>query len=113
MDLLDLAANDECNETDEELTRYRRKMRKLTESVAAIVTATVLALSTIPLEPPRIGNCRNMRLEALQYVRSWDDDMFRRHFRLCREDFGNLLSLTAPLIARNVVKATATSGSAI
>ena len=113
MDSPDLAANDECNDPDEELSRHRRKMRKLTESVTAIATATVLALSTIHLEPPKIGNCRYTRLEALQYVRSWDDDMFQRQFRLCREDFGNLLTLIAPLIARNVVKATASSGSAI
>ena len=90
MDALDLAADDDCNGPDEKLIRHRRKMRKLTESIAVIATATVLALSTIPLEPPKIGNCRNTRLEALQYVRSWDDDMFRRQFRLCREDFGNL-----------------------
>ena len=113
MDQLDLDVNDEYCDADEKSVRHRQKIRKFTESVAAIAAATLLAISTIPLEPPRIGNCRNTRLEALQYVRSWDDDMFRRQFRLCREDFGNLLTLIAPLIARNEVKAIASSGSSI
>ena len=64
-----------------------------------------------PIEPPRIGNSRNDRLHALQYVRSWDDDMFRRQFRLCREDFGSVLRLISPLIQRNEKKAVASSGS--
>jgi hypothetical protein len=79
-----------------------------------VVAAAILAtLSTIPIEPPRIGNCRNSRPEALQYVRSWDDDMFKRQFRLCREDFGDVLKLIAPLIRRNEIKAQNSSGSSI
>ena len=113
MNSLDLDANDEYGATDEKLSRHGQKIRKLTESIAAIATATVIALSTIPLESPSIDNCRNTRLEALQYVRSWDNDMFRRQFRLYRENFGNLLTLIAPLITPNVVKATASSGSSI
>ena len=76
MDQLDLDVNDEYCDAYEKSVRHRQKIRKFTESVAAIAAATLLAISTIPLEPPRIGNCRNTRLEALQYVRSWDDDMF-------------------------------------
>jgi DDE superfamily endonuclease len=72
-----------------------------------------MTISTIPLEPPRIGNCRNSRPEALQYVRSWDDDMFRRQFRICREDFGDLLYKIDPLIRRNEAKARNSSGSSI
>ena len=65
------------------------------EDILVVVLSTALFAYTIPLEPPRIGNCHNSRPEALQYVRSWDDDMFRRQFRLCREDFGFILKLMA------------------
>ena len=86
------------------------RLRKL--ALLTIVTATLL-VSIIPTESPRIRNSRNDRHHALQYVRSWDDDMFRRQFRICREDFGNLLHKIAPLISRNEAKAIASSGSSI
>ena len=89
----DLELEDENNKV--------QKRAKFEETLVAIVTRTILAFATIPLEPPRVGNCRNSRPEALQYVRSWDDDMFRRQFRLCREDFGNLLMKISPMIERN------------
>ena len=96
-----------------EVDAQRRKRAKLQGTIIAVVTATILAFTNIPLEPPRIGNSRNSRPEALQYVRSWDDDMFRRQFRLCREDFGDLLSKIAPLIERNEAMARKSSGSSI
>ena len=88
----------------------QERLRKL--ALLTIVTATLL-ISIIPTEPPRIGNSRNDRQHALQYVRSWDDDMFRRQFRICREDFGILLHKIVPLISRNEAKAIASSGSSI
>ena len=88
----------------------RKRIQKLT--VLSIVT-TVMVVSFIPMEPPRIGNCRNDRRQALQYVRSWDDDMFRPQFRICREDFGNLLHKIAHLIQRNKLKSIASSDSSI
>ena len=96
-----------------EVDAQRRKRAKLQGTIIAVVTATILAFTNIPLEPPRIGNSRNSRPEALHYVRSWDDDMFRRQFRLCREDFGDLLSKIAPLIERNEAMARKSSGSSI
>lgn len=84
--------------------------RKL--ALLTVIPTTLLA-QTIPLEPPRIGNSRSNRREALQYVRSWDDDMFRRQFRLCRDDFGFVLHKIAPLIVRNEVRAIASSGCSI
>ena len=81
-------------------------------AVLTVVTTAIMA-SFIPIEPPRIGNSRNDRSHAIQYVRSWDDDMFHRQFRLCREDFGFLLRLISPLIQRNERKAVASSGSSI
>ena len=89
------------------------KRLKLVASVAAAVTGVLMVFSTIPLEPPRVGNCRNSRPEALQYVRSWDDDTFRRQFRLCREDFRELLSKIGHLIRRDEAKARNSSGSSI
>ena len=88
-----------------------------TDNLRVLALLTVIATSiiayTVPLEPPRVGNCRNERPQALQYVRSWDDDMFKRQFRLCREDFGDLLYKIHPLIHRNEMKAIASSGSSI
>ena len=91
----------------------RQKRARLQGTIIAVITATIMAFTNIPLEPPRIGNSRNSRPEALQYVRSWDDDMFLRQFRLCREDFSDLLSKIAPLIERNEVMARKSSGSSI
>ena len=81
-------------------------------AILTVVTTAIMA-SFIPTEPPRIGNSRNDRLHALQYVRSWDDDMFCRQFRLCTKDFGSVLRLISPLIQRNEKKAIASSGSSI
>jgi hypothetical protein len=86
------------------------RKRRIVVAVAVVIATVLTSISTIPIEPPRIGNCRNSRPEALQYVRSWDDDMFRRQFRLCREDFGEILKLIAPLIQRNVKQAQNSSG---
>jgi hypothetical protein len=83
------------------------------EEILIVTLSTALFAYNIPLEPPRIGNSHGCRPQALQYVRSWDDDMSRRQFRLCREDFGDLLSLIDPLIRRNEVRAIASSGSSI
>ena len=91
----------------------RKKRARILLTLTAIVTGTIMAISSIPLEPPRIGNSRNSRPEALQYVRSWDDDMFKRQFRLCREDFGYVLGKISPLIQRNEAMAMRSSGSSI
>ena len=106
----DFETDDDEADMEDRLDSDRRKFRKV--SVLGIVTATIM-VAIIPTEPPRIGNSKNDRRQALQYVRSWDDDMFRRQFRLCREDFGNLLHEIAPLIKRNETKAVASSGSTI
>jgi hypothetical protein len=90
-----------------------KRMRFNSSEVIIVIVASILIATTIPIEPPRIGNCRGERLQALQYVRSWDDDIFRRQFRLCRLDFGYLLSLIAPLIQRDEGKARKSSGSSI
>jgi hypothetical protein len=97
--------------SDSEVATKRIKLS--TSEIIIVVVASILIATTIPIEPPRIGNCRGERLQALQYVRSWDDDMFRRQFRLCRLDFGHLLRLIAPLIQRDEAKARNSSGSSI
>lgn len=109
------AVNYESEEYDSDGSEERDWKRRIVvaKTVAVVVAAVMISFATIPLEPPRIGNCRNSRPEALQYVRSWDDDMFKRQFRLCREDFGDLLSKIAPLIRRNEIKAQNSSGSTI
>jgi hypothetical protein len=99
-------------ESEDELDTAMKR-RKLVATVVAVTIGVLTAFSAIPLEPPRIGNCKNMRPEALQYVISWDDDMFQRQFRICREDFGDLLLKIDPLIRRNEAKAMNSSGSSI
>jgi DDE superfamily endonuclease len=90
-----------------------KRIKRNTREAVIVIVAAVLIATTTPLEPPRIGNCRGESLQALQYVRSWDDGMFRRQFRLCRLDFGYLLTLITPLIQRDEAKARNSSGSSI
>lgn len=78
---------------------------------AAAVSTTLLM--TLPLEPYRMGNLRGERANALQYARSWDDDMFKRQFRISRQLFGAILTLIAPLIQRNEKQAICSSGSSV
>jgi hypothetical protein len=99
------------SDDSEEPDRKRRIVVAVT--VAVVVAAVLATLSTIPIEPPRIGNCRSSRPEALQYFRSWDDDIFKRPFRLCSEDFGKVLKLTALQTRRNETKARNSSRPSI
>ena len=55
--------NDESGDS-EELDRKRRTLMAVT--VTVLVAAVLVTLSTIPIEPARIGNCKNSRPEALQ-----------------------------------------------
>ena len=103
---------DDDYEFEDENDKYQKRA-KFQRTLVATVTGTILAFATIPLEPPRVGNCHNSRPEALHYVRSWDDDMFKRQFRLCREDFGNLLMMISPMIERNTRLARNSSGTPI
>ena len=41
----------------------------------------------------RRGNIERDRKHPLEFIHSWDDTMFKRQFRLTREDFFDLLSL--------------------
>lgn len=49
----------------------------------------------------------------LQKIEQWDDNMFRRQMRVCREDFEDILRLITPLIERDAEMATRSSGSPI
>ena len=40
----------------------------------------------------RNPNIKRNRQHTLDFINSWSDDMFKRQFRLCREDFTDLLS---------------------
>ena len=106
----DEESGEQCSDDDSDFNGSQEHMRRV---AFVTITTTALIAYTIPLEPPRIGNSRNDRLQALQYVRSWDNDMFRRQFRLCSEDFAFVLHKVSPPIARNVVRAVASSGSSI
>ena len=60
-----------------------------------------------------MGNLHRDRSSALNFVRTWDDYMFKRQFRLCREDFKIILEGIAPLIGRNEDMAARSSGSSV
>ncbi len=79
---------------------------------AILINMTFLALC-IPSLPSRTGNQHANRASAIEFVRSWDEEMFERQFRLCREDFNNILTQIAPLIERNEQMAIRSSGSNI
>jgi hypothetical protein len=64
-------------------------------------------------EIPRSPNVHRDRECALEYIRSWDDDMFQRQFRLERADFYPLLQLISPLIEVNEKMAARSSGSSV
>ena len=68
---------------------------------------------TLPMHIPRAGNSHANREAALSFVREWDDEMFQRQFRLCREDFNDILTSIAPLIERKERCARSSSGSSI
>ena len=61
----------------------------------------------------RMPNVHRDRAGALEFVRSWDDTMFHRQFRLVREDFNSLLEQICPLIEKNEEMAIRSSGSAV
>lgn len=63
--------------------------------------------------PGKVGNLHRDREGSLLTVRSWDDDMFRRQFRLHRSEFNALLALIEPKMQTNVIKAINSSGSTI
>ena len=49
---------------DEETSPPRKRIA-IVKAVAVTVAAVMITLPTIPIEPPRIGDCRNSRPEAL------------------------------------------------
>ena len=61
----------------------------------------------------RAPNMHRDRHGALEYIRSWDDGMFQRQFRLERIDFNELLSLISPRLAVNEEMAIRSSGSCV
>ena len=48
----------------------------------------------------RAPNMHRDRHGAVEYIRSWEDDMFQRQFRLERIDFNELLSLISPRLVK-------------
>ena len=64
------------------------------------VELTILSYEYLPLlhrrdkrdgsKRKRIGNVHRDRSNTIQFIRSWDDTMFKCQFRLCREDFYEL-----------------------
>lgn len=89
---MDVSTYDNCQSENDEsgdskwLDRKRRTLMAVT--ITVLVAAVLVTLSTIPIEPPRIGNCKNSKPEALQYVRSWDDVNFDYVVKILATCFG-------------------------
>ena len=86
------------------------------DSTVHALLACFLFTDLFPLDKiPRMRrpNAHRDRPGALEFVRSWDDDMFQRQFRLDREDFNWLLALIAPSIQKDEEMARRSSGSAV
>lgn len=81
----------------------------------AILFALMLEYSHVYSTVPhfRRPNARKTRVHALEFVRGFDDEMFERQFRLCREDFNHILTVINDNIHLNQQKAINSSGSAI
>ena len=70
--------------------------------------------STLRDKPARSRNTHLDRAYALTFVSTWSDEMFRRQFGLCRDDFFPLVdSLKCVIRTRNVKMAERSSGSVV
>lgn len=65
-------------------------------SVVLALIATDLSFSSISPLPGRAGNEIRDRGAAITECRSWDDDMFKRQFRMTRRAFNTLIEKVAP-----------------
>lgn len=82
-------------------------------SVVMALLLTDITFDTICPLPGKYGNDHKDRQMCILEVRSWNDEMFKRQFRLSRRAFNNLLSTIAPFMQVNETQAINSSGSAI
>ena len=100
------------NEDQERKMIQTKKLSAITMVSSILTVCSVYFLS--PAVPHfRRPNVHRDRTHALEFIRSWDDDMFHRQTRLERADFIPLLQSIAPLISKNEHMARVSSGSAI
>lgn len=103
------------DESDESNTKTKIAMI-VAATASAATTALLLtdtSFSRIPLLPARCGNEHRDREGSLLQVRSWDDVMFRRQFRMDRTLFNSLLVDLAPALTGVNTKAINSSGSSV
>ena len=81
-----------------------------------VVLKSVLSLeghSMLPVHHLRAGNQKRDRFEIVRWAAELDDKMFRRQFRLVREDFFYVLLKISVDLSRNEKQARNSSGSSI
>jgi nuclease HARBI1 len=70
-------------------------------------------MDNVTIPRMRAPNVHRDRHAALEFVRSWDDTMFHRQFRLVREDFNYVLQKIYSLIEKDEEMARRSSGSSV
>ena len=85
----------------------------LAAGACALGAIYTLYLPKLKIPQFRCPNVHRDRSRALEFVRSWDDVMFYRQFRLKRIDFYNLLRLILTQIEGNDEMARRSSGSSV
>ena len=109
------SSNDSATENNNNIQINAQQLVNIVCS-ASIISALVLtdpSFGSIPLLPGRVGNEHRDRQHSLLTVRSWDDTMFKRQFRLTRLDFNMVLEKIYTSLYRNEQQAINSSGSAV
>lgn len=101
------------NGSDENVIAVVKQARSNPYLVARCAIALVDYITTMQIPRQRLGNVHGERREALEYVHRWDDDMFRRQFRMRRTLFYRILADISPLLQVDDEMARRSSGSAI
>ena len=109
----ELIEDEEESFSEDEDSSKRILVARCAVSAVAALVITDQSFNSIPPLPGRVGNNHRDRELVLLTVRDWDDDMFRRQFRLFRSDFNGLLIRLNPYLTKNCVKARNSSGCPI
>jgi hypothetical protein len=115
-----VTSDDDESDSDEVPRHVRRRIELAATSATSVdvlrhamlvhfVSAPTFKLS----QSTRIQNSHGSREDALEFARSWSDEVFEMMFRLCREDFYVLVEKIEHILEPNHEMARRSSGSPI